>query len=217
VTAADLPPPNSEPLTAKSAERFRVTATNYAVQSTEVLTTVRIVKPSDSDFIRVHPNPDMVMVTFTFPTKDGHVLIEPLIFDEIRVKVPDFGKITACVSLVPYITNKGALNLWPLKRESPFSIGGNSYNVSAFNVAARTRKEWLRISTDQDRGQYVGFKPEEIIPEPTWPKEIAEALAPTAAETVVVKAMVKLVELASKGGVIDSIDHPLIRPYRGLA
>jgi hypothetical protein len=194
-----------------------VTATNYAVQSAEVLTTVRIVKPSDSDFIRVHPNPNMQMVTFTFPTKDGHVLIEPDTFDAIKVKVPDFGKITACVTLVPYITNKGALNLWPLKRESPFSIGGNSYNVSAFTVAARTRVEWLRLSTDQDRGQYVGFKPEEIIPEPTWPKEIAASLLVTAAEAVVTEATVKLVEMASKGGIIDSIEHPLIRPYRGLA
>jgi hypothetical protein len=91
--------------------------------------------------------------------------------------------------------------LWPLKRESPFSIGGNSYNVSAFGVSDATRTRWLRISSDRDRGQWLGYDPDEFIPEPNWPEGLT---------------IFDFLELALKGGVIDGPDHILIRPLRGL-
>ena len=116
--------------------------------------------------------------------------------------MPDFHKFAPCVTLRPYITTKGTINLWPLKRESPFSIGGNSYNVSAFNVSDRTRTQWLRVSSDRDRAIYTGFVAEEFVPEPKWPEDLT---------------ILMLLELALKGGVIDGPDHILIRPLRGLS
>jgi hypothetical protein len=196
-----VPPPNSEPLTPKGIERFRATGTNYVVQSKEVLTTVRIVKPGKEAYIRVHPDLALEFITYTFGTKDGHLPIEPGVFEAIREKVPDFHRHASCVSLWPYITNKGTINLWPLKRESPFSIGSNSYNVSAFNVAGRCREQWLRVTTDTDRGLWLGLEPEEKLPDPKWPKDLT---------------MEQLLTTAVKGGVIDSIDHILIKPLRGI-
>jgi hypothetical protein len=197
----DIPPPNSESLTAKGIERFRAAGTNYVIQSKEVLTTVRIVKPGKELYIRVHPDPEMEFITYTLGTKDGHFPIDPDVFEAIREKVPDFHKHASCVSLRPYITNKGTISLWPLKRESPFSIGGNSYNLSAFNVADRGRVQWLRVTTDTDRGMWLGFDPEERLPEPTWPTDLT---------------MEQLLIIALKGGVIDSVDHILIKPLRGI-
>ena len=196
----DLPSSTSEPLTAKSLERFRASGTNYTVPSKEVLTTVKIVVPGKDVFVRTHPDPAMEFTTFTFETRDGHIPIEPDAFEAIRAKVEDFQKFAPCVTLRPYITSKGTINLWPLKRESPFSIGGNSYNVSAFAVSDRTRTQWLRVSSNRERGAYLGFEPEEFIPEPKWPELTIYAL----------------LELALKGGVIDGPDHILIRPLRGL-
>jgi hypothetical protein len=202
INGQEMPPPNSEPLTTNDLERFRASGTNYTVASKELLTTVKIVVPSKEVFIRTHPDPQMEFITHTFETKDGHCMIEPDAFEATRAKVPDFHKFAPCVSLRPYITNKGTLNLWPLKRESPFSIGGNSYNVSAFNVSDRSRVQWLRVSSNQERGSYLGFDPEEFIPEPKWPENLT---------------MFMLLDLALKGGVIDGPDHILIRPLRGLA
>jgi hypothetical protein len=199
--SGDLPPPTSEPLTAKGLERFRASGTNYVVPSKALLTTVKIITPGKDVFIRTHPDPAMEFTTFTFDTRDGHVPIEPDAFEAIRAKVKDFHKFAPCVTLRPYITNKGTINLWPLKRESPFSIGGNSYNVSAFGVSDATRTRWLRISSDRDRGQWLGYDPDEFIPEPNWPEGLT---------------IFDFLELALKGGVIDGPDHILIRPLRGL-
>jgi hypothetical protein len=167
-----------------------------------VLTTVKIVKPPPEPFIRIHPDPGMEFITYVMDGRDGCSMIEPDIFDAIRAKIPDFKKFAPCVSLRPYITTKGTIGLWPLKRESPFSIGGNSYNVSAFNVADRGRVQWLRVSTNTDLGIWQGFDPEEKLPEPNWPKDLK---------------MDQLLILAMKGGVIDSIDHPLIKQLRGIS
>jgi hypothetical protein len=201
-SSTDLPPPNSEPLTAASAERFRAVGTNYTVQSKELLTTVKIIVPGKETFIRTHPDPGMEFITHSFETRDGHSLIEPPAFDAIRAKVPDFHKFAPCVSLRPYITKYGTINLWPLKRESPFSIGGNSYNVSAFNASDRSRGQWVRVSSNQDRGEWIAYEPDEFIPEPKWPENLT---------------MLMLIDLAAKGGVIDGPDHILIRPLRGKA
>jgi hypothetical protein len=82
----DLPPPMSEPISPKAVSRFRIENTNFVETTREVLTTVLIVPPAKEEFIRVHPDETMKLVTFTIRSKREHYLIEPRAFSEIKAK-----------------------------------------------------------------------------------------------------------------------------------
>jgi hypothetical protein len=194
----DLPPPISEPLKPEVLSKFRLDGTNFTEAVHEVVTTILVTQPPKSEFIRVQP--DASLVTYTIRTKKDHYLIDPAAFSAIKAKVPDFEKHASAVTLRPYVTRAGLLALWPLKMENPYSVGTNSWNISAFNVAKRAETHWLRVSSDQATSLYVVHEPEMSFPDPVWPAMTID----------------EMVDLASRVNVVDSIDHPFIRALRGL-
>jgi hypothetical protein len=198
--SGDRPPPNSTPLTPSAVHRFRLTSANATSSTEETVSFCRISKPKPSDFIRAHPDPEQKVVCYVFPQKDGDLPISPEVYTEIKFRVPDIHKFVSCVMLVPYVTSLGGVALWPLKMESPFSVGSNSYNLSAFTVLDVVRKLWRRVSSNTDKGIYEPHKTEDEIPEPDWSK---------------VPHIDVLFDLAMVGGEITGIDHPLIKPLRG--
>jgi hypothetical protein len=192
----------SEPITPKRLSRFRIENTNFIEATKQVLTTVLVAVPPKGEFVRVHPDREMRLVTWVLKSQRDHYLIEPETFPLIVAKVRDFAKHATIATLRPYQTREGGqLNLWPLKMESPYSVGSNTWNISAHNAARAAEAQWLRVTADSDRGQYVGVEPESAFPDPEWPD----------------LGIDDLVEMASRVNLIADIDHPHIRKLRGLA
>lgn len=197
----ELPPPVSETVEPAKLSRFRIENTNYVEATKQVLATVLVTAPPKGEFIRVHPDRSVQMVAWALKDRRDHYLIEPAVFSEIMAKVPDFNQHACVATLRPYQTREGGqLNLWPLKMESPYSVGANAWNVSAFNLAQQAELKWLRIASNIARGQYVGYEPEEAYADPEWPPLSID----------------ELVDIASRVNLIDTVDHPHIRRLRGL-
>jgi hypothetical protein len=201
VEGEGLPPPTSEPIAPAKLSRFRIENTAYVEATRQVLTTVLITPPPKGEFVRVHPDRSVQMVAWVLKDGREHYLIEPEAFPAIQTKVKDFTKHATVALLRPYQTREGGqLNLWPLKMESPYSVGSNTWNVSAHNAARAAETQWLRITADSARGQYSGFEPEMAFADPEWPSHNID----------------ELVEMASRINLIASIDHPHVRRLRGL-
>ena len=201
IPPVDLPPPISEPLKSATLSRFRIENTNFVEAVKPVLTTVLIAQPPKGEFIRVHPDRSMALITVLLRVKRERYLIEPGIYPELCAKVKDFNKLVSCVTLRPYQTREGGqITLWPLSMESPHSIGGNSWRISAFNAAQAAETTWLRITADTTRGIYTACEPEGIFADPEWPDMTIDAL----------------VDIAGHINRIASIDDGPIRDLRGL-
>lgn len=198
----EMPPPLSEPIDGPKLSRFRIDNAAYAPTTTEALTTVLIARPDPDEFIRVHPGDDMRLTTVVFKQFRDYYLIDPPVMDLLRAKVEDIARHISTAMLRPYIARESAqISLWPLKMESPYSVGGNVWNVSAFSVAKRCEVEWLRVSQSPNKNMYIGLRAEgPPFPDPVWPEFTID----------------QLVDMASRINIIDSIDHPLIRKLRGL-
>jgi hypothetical protein len=192
----------SEPITPAKVSKFRIDGTDIIIRTQEVLTTVLISTPDKGEFIRVHPGPDMRLIALVMKgDRREYFLIDPAVFPEIKAKVPDIEKHTAVVMLRPYITAEARrIGLWPLKMESPTSIGGNSWNISAHNCARACETGWYRIASSFDGGIYTTHAPERAPAEPKWPDLSIE----------------DMVDMAGRVNQVNSIDHPLIRRLRGL-
>jgi hypothetical protein len=197
----ELPPPIGEPMTPPKLSRFRLSVSTALATEPETTTTILIVRPP-RDFIRVHPDPDYSLITRVLETKREFYLIDPAIYPILKAKISDFEAQTRVVMLVPYrVRETGQLCMWPLKMESEFSVGDNSYNRSAFRCAQEGRHWWVRVTTDMKRDEFVFFPAEADYGMPTWPD----------------KTIDELVEIAAKVDLIDNENHQIIRNMRGVA
>ena len=100
--------------------------------------------------------------------------------------------------LIPTITNHGALFLWPIKL--PDEQGRlDEWNSVAQEAAQRAQAKWIRLMANMGAGTYDVLEAAGNFPDPVWPQ----------------KSLQELLEIAFKGRIIDSMDHPVLRRLRG--
>ena len=100
------------------------------------------------------------------------------------------------------INSKGALFIWPV----PIPTERKAYqaHIDAFAAATQARKEWVR--TTWTGNEYETVRRKSAMPEPNWPTEITSAS--------------EMLRFAAKSGsfeVIDSMEHPVIQEFLGVA
>jgi hypothetical protein len=71
---------------------------------------------------------------------------------------------------------------------------------TAHEAMRLAREHWMRLMPDMGLGAYRIFRAEGQLSDPIWPDKPFETL----------------LEIAFKGCVIDSPDHPVMRRLRGL-
>jgi len=89
--------------------------------------------------------------------------------------------------------------LWPVRLPSP---DGRqlAWHHSAQVAAEMAMKRWIRVKANMSLGAYDIFEANCTIPEPEWPSDIS---------------FPKLLEIAFKGRLVDSLDHPVLKRLRG--
>jgi hypothetical protein len=159
----------------------------------QVLNTVPVRKPGRQDFVRTHSDPAYRLVTTTLVLEDGSetYLIAPGMRNHLLGEYKP-------VELVTAIMRQGTVFLWPLKL--PDDTGrSNSWNDSARYAADVAQEKWVRVSSDMSLGAYRVFVASGELAEPEWPDV----------------PMRDLLEIAFRGRIIDSPDHPVLRSLRG--
>lgn len=104
------------------------------------------------------------------------------------------------VILAVTINRQSILSLWPLKLPND-DMRYNAWSETAREAAELAKTHWVRLKADMSLGGYRIYTAEGQLSEPEWPN----------------KPLNELLELAFRGRIIDSVDHPVVRRLRGLA
>lgn len=156
-----------------------------------LLTTVQVRKPGRQEFIRVHSEwYYLTAVIEAEETREIYVVHQDLreeLSNEIVHKV-----------FFTVVSRQGAVFLWPIKL--PNELGQlDTWNRSAMEAAHYAKSHWVRVSSNSSGKVYDVIEAKSFADEPIWPKEGFE----------------KILGIAFKGRIINSMDHPVLRQLRG--
>lgn len=179
-------------------DQFRVKDGDYAENAggQKLLTTIPVRRPSKESWFRTHPD-----ISFRVPARVIELKEEGEVYLVVRELWADLAGESTFTSklLVPVLTRQKALLIWPIRLPGPDGRI-DAWNSSALEAADLARTTWIRLSPNRSLGAYeviAGPDPQAVG---SWPSHNVE----------------KLLEIAFKGKVINSLDHPVIRQLRGL-
>jgi hypothetical protein len=159
----------------------------------KAIITVPVKKPSGQDFIRVHPSPDFRLAVAIIELRDDResFLVPPSIARDIPGEY-------LTVTMHACINRQGVLFLWPVRL--PGADGRQlEWHRSAAEAAEMAMKRWVRIRSNMSLGAYEVYEAAASIPEPAWPDLTFD----------------QMLEIAFKGRLVDSFDHPVLKRLRG--
>ena len=158
---------------------------------------IKCEKPNKSRVFRVHPDPAFRLKTLllTLGEENETYLVHPSMRSTLATE-----PLVRVVTLFACVSKQGTPFLWPV----PMADSDGKWNIwhkSAFGIAERAMTSWTRMQANRDAGHYVAeydVRPPEQQLAPEWPK----------------LAFAKWLELAFRGFMIDSPDHPVLRALR---
>jgi hypothetical protein len=161
----------------------------------KVLNTVPVGKPNKQDFIRVHPGPEFrLSPAALIELKDDRESY--LVTPTMAMNLP--GEFSPC-TLFLTINRQGVLRVWPVKL--PGADGKvNPWHQSAAEAAERAMTCWVRVTANMSLGAYELFEATSKLSDPVWPDE---------------HSFPQILQIAFRGRVVDSPDHPLVLKLQG--
>jgi hypothetical protein len=167
------------------------------------LTIVPVQKPSDQEFVRVHPSADYrhtAAIIEHREEKGAEYLIHPSCVAQIK----DCGINFHFKQLFLYITKQGNVCWWPIKL--PKNGRENKWLDSARDATEKAIDKWISVRSDQTLGAYtvvIAVDNDDFNP-PEWPTKHGVPLTKN-----------QLLSLAFKERLIMDLDHPVVRKLRG--
>jgi len=171
---------------------LRLDSADSAAGVVEVLTHVPVRKPNRYEFFRTHPGYVLNTTVFTDKEERESYLVAPTMRSALVGEARP-------VLLVPVITRQNALLIWPVSLPSEDGRR-NAWTDTAQEAMRLAREHWVRLMPDMGLGAYRLYQAEGQLSDPVWPDKPFE----------------ELLEIAFRGRVIDSPDHPVVRRLRGL-
>lgn len=160
----------------------------------KLIVQVPVTKPRKGWFVRVRPGEQWrSRVAMIVLKEEGEsYVVDPRLAADLPDDVVHFELVTA-------VNRYGLVFLWPLRL--PNSSRQDSWADSAIAASVRAETQWVKVSSKLQFGAYEVDVATGKLPEPDWPEESFAALF----------------QLAFRGKVIDSIDHPVIQQLKGAA
>ena len=155
-------------------------------------TTLRVRKPGRQEWIRVHSEEDYRQLARVFVDQQDIGKDVYWIDDDLAATLAP--EDTRLVELLASINRQGEIFLWQLS--VPSGDGRtNDWTASAREIAEVAQGIWVRVAPNVSEGRYDYYEPQISLPDPAWPE----------------MGFDRMVELAFKGRIIDSPDHPLYK------
>lgn len=159
----------------------------------KMLTTVPVGKPKKPQFFRTHCSDEM-----TFPA----MILEQKDTRETYVVVPDaaqqISELVRPMQMYAAIDRENNVFLIPVPLPGE-SGTRNQWHESLAQAVEHAKQKWLRISANTHIGGYDVYEAEGVLPEPEWPAHDIESL----------------IEVAFRGKIITSLDHPIVQSLLG--
>ena len=159
----------------------------------KVLTIVPVVKPTKDRFFRTHESDNWVYPAWILENKATG---ETYIVSEEVASV--LGGLVRAVELYTAIDRQNNLFLIPIPLPGPNGVR-NPWHESLLQAVMRAKLVWLRITANKDLGGYEIFEATAKLPEPIWPDTTLE----------------ELLEIAFRGRIITTPDHPVVQEKLG--
>jgi hypothetical protein len=189
--APETEPPALDPFHPENLKLSQSFAETAGVK--KLLTSVPVRKPSQQDFVRVHPSAEY---------RENFPIIE--LKDEREEYIVTANLVPKLVgefvtkTLYTTINRQGTLFLWPVRLPSPDGKDLDWWR-SGREAAELATKSWIRVRANMNLGAYDIFVAESPIPDPEWPK----------------LGFWELIKIAFRDHLIDRIDHPVVKRLRG--
>lgn len=159
----------------------------------KVLTTVPVGRPPKDRFFRAHPLPSWVFPAWILENKaTGETY---LVSEEVASALGDQVR---PVELHAAIDRQNNPFLIPIPLPGPNGVR-NRWHESLAQAVERSKSVWLRVSANKDLGGYDIFEATAKLPDPVWPDI----------------TMDELLEVAFRGRIITSVDHPIVQERLG--
>ncbi len=163
----------------------------------KVITMIPNRKPSKSEWFQVRPGDEWRLQTAVLELEKG---VERSTYLVARPLWADLsGEITPALFLT-CINTANDLFIWRIKLPGPDGRS-NTWTESALQVAKAAEKTWCRMKSDMANGIYSHRESDNPPPPPTWPELSFD----------------RILQIAFRGRMIDTLDHPILRELRGGA
>lgn len=159
----------------------------------KLLTTVPVGKPKKPQFFRAHTSDDMTFTAMLLEQKETResYLVSPNVAQE-------FSELVRPVQLHTAIDRQNNVFLIPIPL--PGEDGSrNPWHESLAQAVERSKLEWLRITANMQLGSYDVYVAKSTLAAPEWPTYDIDAL----------------IQVAFRGKIITTLDHPVVQSLLG--
>lgn len=159
----------------------------------KILNTVPVGKPKNSNFFRTNTDASMTFAAMTL--EHGKSKETYVVYPSVSIAVPE---LVRRVVLHAAIDRQNNIFLIPVQLPNEDGTR-NAWYESLAQAVECAKTKWIRISANQNIQGYNIFAADADLPEPDWPDSNIETL----------------IEVAFRGKIINSIDHPVIQALLG--
>lgn len=161
----------------------------------KLLTTVPVGKAKKAQFFRAHKSEEMAFPGMLLEVKESRESY--LVLPEIAQAISE---LVTPVLLYAAIDRDNNVFLIPIPLPNETGTR-NPWHESLAQAVEHSKQSWIRIAANMRLGCYEIFEAQGLLPEPEWPEQTIEGL----------------VEIAFRGKIISSLDHPVIQSFLGRA
>lgn len=159
----------------------------------KLLTTVHVGKPKKAQFFRAHKSAEMTFSAMFLEQKESR---------ESYLVMPEIAQVIS--ELVRPVMLHAAIdrqnNMFLIAVPLPDEAGTrNPWHESLAQAVELGKVKWLRLTANMHTGCYDVYEAEGTLPEPEWPEHNIDAL----------------VQVAFRGKIITSLDHPVVHSLLG--
>jgi len=186
-----------KPSPALDLSALRIQPTADLIPTERVYTVVAIRKPAASEFVRTSADPANRFPCLVYKDgddRDAVFVIHPAVINTAGIEIP-----ARRVELRLATNRAGVPFLWPISLPDP-SGRSNAWHTSAAEAAQLAETRWVRMSASMAAGHYNVVVASSDIPDPDWAG---------------LPAFDELLRTATRGRVVDTPDHLVIRRLRG--
>ena len=186
--------PSRERRLHRNLEALRLPANYGATLGVKkLLTSVPVSKPKKPQFFRTHLSDDMTFPAMILENKEAResYVVVPEVAQEIS-------ELVRPVLLHAAIDRQNNVSLIPVPLPGEDGTR-NPWHESLAQAVEHAKLKWLRITANMHAGGYDVYEAEGELPEPEWPAHDIDAL----------------VQVAFRGKIITSLDHPVVQSLLG--
>jgi hypothetical protein len=159
----------------------------------KLLTNVQVGKPKKPQFFRTHASDDMTFPAMILENKESResYVVVPAVAQEIS-------ELVRPVMLHTAIDRQNNVSLIPVPMPGEDGTR-NPWHESLAQAVEHAKLKWIRITANMHAGGYDVYEAEGELPEPEWPAYDIDAL----------------VQVAFRGKIITTLDHPVVQSLLG--